>query len=416
PDRREVLVLEPHMDDAVLSVGGAMWARRATTRFTLITLCGRSNYTSYYDLDRDYFDVERISALRSAESALAMRMLGGRHEALGLLEAPLRLRPGHWSLDWFRHNHKLVDAFIMHASPPSEVELWASEIERVLRSANADEVWLPLGVGTHTDHELTRNACLLALDRVEGIERRTTVVFYQDVPYAVQFPEHTASIVSALVRAGGALATDIEDIGEVLPAKLRLVSVFGSQFKPAYMSPIVEQAARRAAPAAELSELRFRAERLPRRVDPVATYSRCATIQRLAASLERWSRRHQSASRIRVLSPVPIARWADDMSFLLDAFPLAAFDVHVSAEYAAETESLASPRLDVRIVKGREVAWLTHLVRCALSRAVPTIVLTGEGLAAGALLAKAMFVASDVIVATRLNDVVMALRSVRSGG
>src|SRR5207249_10597379 len=53
--RRRVVIIEPHVDDAVLSVGGTMWVRREACEFLLVTVSGRSNFTSYYYLDREFF-------------------------------------------------------------------------------------------------------------------------------------------------------------------------------------------------------------------------------------------------------------------------------------------------------------------------------------------------------------------------
>ena len=119
--RRRVLVIEPHMDDGALSLGGTMWSRRAVCEFTLVTLAGRDNFTSYYFLDRDYFNVDEVSALRRAESALLARALGGRHVALDLSEAPLRYRQDDWTLDWYRRHRDSVSAFISHTSGPEEL-------------------------------------------------------------------------------------------------------------------------------------------------------------------------------------------------------------------------------------------------------------------------------------------------------
>src|SRR5262245_24082133 len=162
-NRKRVLVVEPHMDDAALSVGGSMWKHRETCEFTIVTIAGRSNYTSYYELDRDFFDVARVTEIRRAESALAARLLGGTHVALDELEAPLRYHDGNWTLDWYRRHHKQVDAFIMHPPTDREIAAWTNVMQRVLADATVDDIWLPLGVGSHTDHELMRAACLRAL-------------------------------------------------------------------------------------------------------------------------------------------------------------------------------------------------------------------------------------------------------------
>lgn len=55
-----------------------MWAMRDEAKFTLVSVAARSNFTSYYFLDREYFDADAITELRRQESALVMRLLGGR--------------------------------------------------------------------------------------------------------------------------------------------------------------------------------------------------------------------------------------------------------------------------------------------------------------------------------------------------
>src|SRR5262245_19003130 len=106
--RRRVLVIEPHSDDAILSVGGTMWQRRNVCDFTVATIASRSNFTSYFFLNRDFFSIAEVSALRAEEGALAARLLGGKYIAVGQAEATLRYRDGDWSLDWFREHELSV--------------------------------------------------------------------------------------------------------------------------------------------------------------------------------------------------------------------------------------------------------------------------------------------------------------------
>src|SRR5215472_2539484 len=116
--RRRVMVIEPHMDDAVLSVGGLMLQRRDECEFLIITIATRSVATSYRDLDREFFDIETVSGLRKAESGLVARLLGGRHIPLGLADATLRYHPQNWTLDWFRRHKPAVYMCLQHAPCP----------------------------------------------------------------------------------------------------------------------------------------------------------------------------------------------------------------------------------------------------------------------------------------------------------
>jgi LmbE family N-acetylglucosaminyl deacetylase len=409
--RRRVLVLEPHMDDAVLSVGGLMWSRRETCEFTLVSVTGRTNFSSYYYLDRDFFDVARVTQLRLAESALVMRLLGGRHRTLDQVDSPLRYHPGDWSLAWYRRNWKPVGAYMGHSSSDGEIETWARAIGALLATTEAEEVWLPLGVGVHTDHELARDACLRALTRLAGLESRTELYLYQDVPYAVEAPAHTGGILAALAAAGGVLEQQSEDIGAALAGKLRLASIYGSQFKPDFMAPRIVEAARLASPSGTgRSELRFRVRALPGPVEPLAVYSNRAAVERLRPALARWFRRHRAARRIRLLSPVPVGRWVEDITYLMERFPQARFEVHVSRECADETSRLVSPRLEVRVADGTGRGWLARLLRIAVARPCPTIVLVGEGRPLVAHVARVACLPCDPLVTTRADHLVLALR------
>ena len=70
------MVIEPHMDDAVLSVGGLMLQRCGECEFLIVTIATRSVATSYRDLDREFFDIETVSGIRKAESRIVARLLG----------------------------------------------------------------------------------------------------------------------------------------------------------------------------------------------------------------------------------------------------------------------------------------------------------------------------------------------------
>lgn len=415
PPRRRALVLEPHMDDAALGLGGLMWARRRAWAFEVVTLAGRSNFTSYYHSDLDYFDPSTVSELRRAESALAMRLLGGRHRTLGLPEAPLRCHPGDWSRAWYRDHAKVVDAFVGHAAPEREVEEWSGAIARLLASSDAEQIWLPLGVGSHVDHELARDACLRALARCPEVVARASVHLYQDVPYAVDFPDHTARIVAGLVGGGAELDRHAEDISESLEHKQRLVSIYGSQFKASYVAPLVRDASRLASPSGTgHAELTFRMARPPGRLDASSLYSGAARVRRIAERMSAWYQRNRSGAHILLLSAVPMPRWHDDVDALLSCFPEASLEIHVRPDHLAEPVEIAPERVTLRPVLGARRAWVGRLARLALARPTPVLLVTGRGPERWLPLARAAFRPSDLFATVTMNDLVLALRALAS--
>lgn len=410
-NRRRILVVEPHMDDAVLSVGGTMWRRRHRCEFTVLSATGYSNFTSYYLTGRDYFDVDTVTQLRRAESALAMRLLGGRHRVLDQPDAPLRYQPGNWTRDWYARNRRSVIAFINHSATNAETETWAGALMQALASTDAEEVWVPLGVGSSVDHEGVRNACLRALTRLQGRGWQKDLFLYQDVPYAIRFPRHSIQIIEAMLAAGGSVERVGDDIGPVMPAKRRLISVFGSQFKPSYMDSQVVASARQAvSPASGFGELRYRVTALPPRMDPFDFYSGRDQVRSLSLRLGEWYPRHQTARRIRILCPRGVGRWKEDLLPLLEVFPRAVLEVHISRDALDETRRFVSPRIAIRPVDGLKRAWTLRILRLAVSRPRPLVVLTGGHLRRLRLPARAIWVFADPLLATTMDHLVQALR------
>ena len=414
--RRRVLVIEPHMDDGVLSLGGTMWSRRAQCEFTIVTLAGRCNFTSYYYLDRDYFDVDEVSALRRAESALLARAIGGHHVALDLPEAPLRYWGGNWTGDWYRRHRVSVSAFIGRMSGAAELAEWTAAIRRALAEWPAEEVWAPIGVGPHTDHELTRNAFLAVLAEDPALLERRAVRLYQEVPYAAQFPRFTTAIVDELTRSGARLERETVPVTAAFADKLALISLFGSQFKLAALRPGIEAAARAAAgEAGGMAEVLYRVVAAPRRLDPPALNEGAVAARRLAARLGPWLDRHRRARRIRIFLRSPAGRWAEDLRLLLDLFPRARFEVLVSAEARAEVEESGSPRVTVRPIGRGAAAWVLGTALATLRGPAPTLLVSSPDRMREARLLRVLLPLGDTVLASGMGQLVLAFHALAAG-
>jgi LmbE family N-acetylglucosaminyl deacetylase len=407
--RRRIVVIEPHSDDAVLSVGGTMWRRRESCEFLVVTVGSRSNFTSYYLLDRDFFDADAISKLRNAEAELVARMLGGKHLAVGQREATLRYRDGDWTLDWFRRHRHSVSAFIAHGSSAAELTAWARSIAAVLRDTGGDEVWIPIGVGPHTDHELTRNACVAALLAEPALTSGRTIRFYQEVPYASRFRGFSERIVRALSAAGAVLIPEPSPVGD-LAHKLRLVSVYGSQFKLEVMRDDVEESARLAGGGTGPAEMFWRVERLPRTLEPESLFVDAPLVREAAPRVRTWARRNRDAHRIRLLLLLPPGRWREDMEDLLARFPRATFEVYASPGAAAEVAELQHDRICTAGVVAGIKAWATLSLRLAVAPPRPTLFLAGLKRLAVARLLALLWPLSAPLVLPSMDHLLRALR------
>ena len=412
--RRRVMVIEPHMDDAALSVGGLMLQRRAECEFLLVTVATQSVATSYRGLDRDFFDMETISNLRKAESEIVARLVWGRHIPLGLVEATLRYYPQKWTLDWFRRHEQAVWAYLEHAAGQGELELWTSTIAKAIEDFEPEEIWMPLGIGVHVDHQLTRHACLNILRTNPKLVEQCVCRFFQDVPYAANFPNHTAALVETLRGTGLKLEEERMDVTDVKQEKMHLLSVYLSQWKTDVIKARVEACSKAlGGPPESSSELWYRVTAAPtENIDMIDTSAMKESIYRVARDVAPWLRRNRNARKIGILLAAPMGRWADDLRYLLDYFPNAQFEVHMQAKFAGHAEMFASPRVEVRLGGNRWRWMLGDALMTILGRRLPLVLVTGrEREKHGRWLARFGLI-SDTVVAATMSDFVQALQYV----
>ena len=180
-DRRRILVIEPHCDDAALSIGATMWKMRHEVEFHLLTMASRSNYTTAFHLHRDYFDRAEITAMRTAEGELFARHLGGHYHCADLAEATLRYADSNWDLDFFNAHEVPVAISNNRRAPRAILDSWIERLRSFLIGRHFDEIWIPLGAGTHADHDLARNASLEVIlgDHPPGVVRLYEALYHR---------------------------------------------------------------------------------------------------------------------------------------------------------------------------------------------------------------------------------------------
>ena len=113
-------------------------------------------------------------------------------------------------------------------------------LRREIGRLEPSRVYLPLGIGGHVDHQLTRNAGLALLADtaswiMPGNELVGRTVFYEDFPYAMweDFArlEDLGTAALSTMPAGISLAPEFADIGEVLERKIRAIALYESQIE-----------------------------------------------------------------------------------------------------------------------------------------------------------------------------------------
>lgn len=371
-NRRRVLVIEPHCDDAALSIGATMWKMRNEAEFHLLTMASRSNYSTAFHLHRDYFDRARITAMRTAEGELFTKHLGGRYFCAGLPEATLRYSDSDWSLDYF-DAHEVATAISNNRRGSRAVlDQWRGHLREFLEGRTFDEIWVPLGAGTHSDHDLARNA---ALELIVELQPAAVIRLYEDVPYGAEFQEHTDRILRSLEQAGAVLESWSQDVTNEYSTKLSLLSIFASQFKVRAIQKGVERSASAGGETQKIERL-WTIHSLPREVPEEEMWIGAPDVEKTSTAISSFCSGATTERRVAIFAISASGRWSDDLSRLRGVFPVANFVVYAGPRVCAEFRELHDKHVEIHCLDGRSAAW----VKAAL-REVPTghrIIIAGD--------------------------------------
>jgi hypothetical protein len=416
-NRRKILIIEPHMDDAILSVGGLMWQKREECEFFVVSVVGRSNFTSYYRLNREYFDTEKISNLRNCESSIAMKVIGGNNNTLNAIDAPLRYKADHWTVDWYNQHRRSVSAYVNHSMTDNEVESWQKPIARTLDNTDAEEIWIPLGIGTSADHEAVRNACIWSLMKIPNILKHKKIFFYHEVPYAINFPSHTEEILKSLRISGGSFLPIENDIENELEPKKRLISIYASQFKMSYMGPKVEASAELLSPKnKKYGERLIQVVRLPDKISQLDLYVNKFHIIKTSNILPEWLNKSIQIKTITILSPMGFGRWSQDIRTILESLPNSKLELYISSDAATETDRFKNSRVKVLPVKGNSFSWILQIVKLIVCHPTSIIIFTGSQYSKYQQFLKLAFQFSNPLVCNKPDDLARAIKRSRMIG
>jgi LmbE family N-acetylglucosaminyl deacetylase len=217
--------LSPHPDDAVLSCGGAIHRHAAAGEAVQVITVFAGDFSEedispFAALQHSYWgDPPRPMPLRRAEDAAALTLLSAQVQLLDYLDAVYRASEDAWL---YTEEQALWQG--VHPADPMIRGGMEDLIERLaglILLHEGAQVYAPLGVGRHVDHQITHRAARQLLEMGYG------VAFYEDYPYA----ERSGALESALVAAGAdgwrseAIPLDAAD----LTAKVSALSYYRSQ-------------------------------------------------------------------------------------------------------------------------------------------------------------------------------------------
>jgi LmbE family N-acetylglucosaminyl deacetylase len=163
-----VVVVSPHLDDAVLSCAGLIAGAPATTVLTVFAGFPPSRDattpaeflpgTTMWDQSSGFSEGADVVGIRRAEDRAALAQLGAVPRWLDFLDSQYVVEPS-------------------ESAGPADI---AAAIRAAMQDLQPATIAFPLGL-SHTDHERTHEACFLLLE--ESPELATNWVAFVDVPY-----------------------------------------------------------------------------------------------------------------------------------------------------------------------------------------------------------------------------------------
>lgn len=216
--------LSPHLDDAVLSCGGAIYHHATAGEPVQVITVFAGEYTGdkrspFAQVQHDQWgNWSQIMALRRAEDKAALTLLGAEGRYLDHLDAVYRSDANG---AWMYVNLKTLFGELHPADPlagDGTVEL-ADQFARIIPRDGRQVIYAPLAIGHHVDHQIIHMAArhLLAMGY--------RVVFYEDYPYA----ERPGVLESALTEDGGGRIETIPLEPADLMAKVSALRYYGTQ-------------------------------------------------------------------------------------------------------------------------------------------------------------------------------------------
>lgn len=209
-----LLIVSPHLDDAVLSVGATISAlTRQRSSVVVCTIFAGEPVGPFSQIADGFHEDCGLTGNpikpRKLEDFAALSILGADAVHLSFLDAVYRKHGGDWLCTEPRS--------MFQPDPPDEPALVAaviSEIENLIEEHTPDAVWTCRGIGSHIDHLITRRAVIDA--------RKPTNVdvgLWEDLPYGFTELPRLAEPVAARIDVQ---PSDIE-------AKIAAIGAYRSQ-------------------------------------------------------------------------------------------------------------------------------------------------------------------------------------------
>lgn len=206
------VIIAPHSDDAILSVGGRLLVNPEVEEFSVLNAFSTCACTILPNLT----DSAEITRLNNAEESAAIGSVGADLQFMYLPEVMLR-------------GYKKWDVAPEYPKDDAVRNKLTAKILEV--AAKANRIYFPLAIGNHTDHLICVDSAKVLLG--QGAFSGKDFFFYEDLPYAIDSPFKIA-LDSVARYLGRALEERVIDVSEVIDRKVELIASYRTQYDLEY--------------------------------------------------------------------------------------------------------------------------------------------------------------------------------------
>ena len=222
----DIIFLSPHLDDAALSAGGAIWewvnAGKSVLNLTIVAGDAPTENLSNFaqKLHREWgFPAAEVFAARRQEELAVSKILGMSIIHWDWQDAVYRLdeKGNHLYPTW---------ADVIAGIHPAETSLIHMLAQQLQTLPPCEQIVAPLTVGGHADHRLVRRAAELAF----GAEN---LLYYEDTPYILK-----EGALEAVIGNGDGWQAEVVPLSEKgLAKKIAGIFAYTSQIDTLFYPP-----------------------------------------------------------------------------------------------------------------------------------------------------------------------------------
>ncbi|MBL4636707.1 MAG: PIG-L family deacetylase, partial [Kofleriaceae bacterium] len=215
--KSQALVVSPHQDDAALSIGGTIAARRDNESHVI---CNVFTISGWLGKGFRPSPLASVTKIRQAEEDLSNRILSATGLGLGLWEAEVA--------NFYRRavdNYPTRIGFVFADDPLlrtlGERDSIHRGLKQVVRAISPSRIYFPLGLGSHMDHVYLAS---YGREQALGLKKRNPeceIYFFEDQPYATYDEVDVPTIVEQLSSGTLKLEAEFQNITKTFETKIQ---------------------------------------------------------------------------------------------------------------------------------------------------------------------------------------------------